>query len=154
MQVKAPDWPFSARTTGVGLIHCRPSTHTTVGATRPELGEQHLIKLKGWEWRDRGDPTGHGAQPGTRQAQRLGGITALGTGYRPGCGPEPALKSARRRRPAACSTQPRPSCSLEGSWPVGQHWWYDLEDKEQTSYGRGGRGRSFLRPYQPLPKPT
>lgn len=57
---------------------------------------------------------------------------ALGTGYRPGCGPEPALKSARRWRPAACSTPPRPSSSLVGSWPEGQHWWYDLDDKEET----------------------
>lgn len=69
---------------------------------------------------------------------------ALGTGYRPGCGPEPALKSAHRRRPAACSTQPRPSCSLGGSWPVGQHWWDDLEDKEQTGVKEGeGVGGPF-----------
>lgn len=61
----------------------------------------------------------------------------LGTGYRPGCGPEPALKSVRRRRPAACSTPPRPSCSLVGSWPEGQHWWYDLDDKEETELQKG-----------------
>lgn len=68
----------------------------------------------------------------------------LGTGYRPGCGPEPALKSVRRRLPAACSTLPRPSCSLAGSWPVGQHWWYDLDDKEQTELKKGeGMGGLF-----------
>lgn len=44
----------------------------------------------------------------------------------PGCGPGPALASARRKRPAVCSTPPRPSCSLAGSWPEERHWRRDL----------------------------
>lgn len=49
--------------------------------------------------------------------------------YRPGCGPEPALVSARSRRPAVCSTLPRPSCSPAGSSPEKQHWQHDLQEK-------------------------
>lgn len=69
---------------------------------------------------------------------------ALGTGYRPGCGPEPALNSARRWRPAACSIPPRPSSSLVGSWPEGQHWWYDLDDKEETELQKGRKWEALL----------
>lgn len=57
----------------------------------------------------------------------LGRGTAPGR-YRPGCGPAPALMSARRRRPAAGSTLPRPLCSLAVSWPGVQRWRHGLGD--------------------------
>lgn len=116
-----------------------------VRVTRPRATKSSI--WSSLDWRETGDSTGQCAHPGTRQAQRLGGIMVLGTGYRPGCGPEPALKSARRRRPAACSTQPRPSCSLVGSWPVGQHWWCDLESKNRQELRIGRAWEApFLRP--------
>lgn len=40
----------------------------------------------------------------------------------PGCGPELALMSARRKRPAVCNIPPRPLCSPAGSWPEERRW--------------------------------
>lgn len=68
----------------------------------------------------------------------LGRLSSAGTGYTPGRGPEPALTSARRTRPAVCSIPPRPSCSPAGSWPEEQHWQRDLTRKAKTGVTRRG----------------
>lgn len=58
--------------------------------------------------------------------------------YRPGCGPELALTSARRKPPAVCNIPPRPLCSPAGSWPEEQRWRRDLMTKESTGVIGGG----------------
>lgn len=60
-------------------------------------------------------------------------------GYRPGWGPALALTSARRRRPAAGSTPPRPWCSPAGCWPEARRWRRDLMDKAESRL-LGGEG--------------
>lgn len=58
--------------------------------------------------------------------------------YRPGCGPEPALVSARSRQPAVCNTLPKPSCSPAGNLPEKQRWQHDLEGKKKKKRGKKG----------------
>lgn len=70
-------------------------------------------------------------------------------GYRPGCGPEPALMSARRTRPAVCNTPPRPLCSPAGSWPEERRWRRDLMDKAKQGYWEQGRACGRQRHRQP-----
>ena len=69
-------------------------------------------------------------------------------GYRPGWGPAPALTSARRRRPAAGSTPPRPWCSPVGCWPGARRWRRDLTGKAER-WLLGGEGHS-----QPVGTPS
>ena len=76
---------------------------------------------------------------------------SLARGYRPGWGPEPALTSARRRRPAAGSTPPRPWCSPAGCWPEAQRWRRDLMGKAESRL-LGGKGNGQPAG-TPLPEP-
>lgn len=66
-----------------------------------------------------------------------------GAGYRPGCGPGPALASAHRRPPAVGNTRPRPACSPAGSWPAGHCWWRDLSDKAEVTGEKGPTPRAL-----------
>lgn len=97
--------------------------------------------------------------PGFRHTQRawVGGVEArevpasLAMGYRPGWGPAPALTSARRRRPAAGSTPPRPWCSPAGCWPEARRWRRDLMGKADSRLlGGEGHGQPAGTPSQSL----
>lgn len=68
----------------------------------------------------------------------LGSLGSAGISYTPGCGPELALTSARRKRPAVCNIPPRPLCSPVGSWPEEQHWQRDLMDEGKNGVIRSG----------------
>lgn len=76
-------------------------------------------------------------EPGTRVG--LDVPAGLVTGYRPGCGPELALMSARRKRPAVCNIPPRPLCSPAGSWPEERRWPRDLMRKGKKRLWLWGR---------------
>lgn len=83
-------------------------------------------------------PSGTRSGRGRGVTVGLGSLGSAGIRYTPGCGPELALMSARRKRPAVCNIPPRPLCSPVGSWPGEQHWQRDLMDEGKKGVIRSG----------------
>lgn len=112
--------------------------HWRGGPTALSRVDQNLFSLGRGGGQDGCSPPSCPSMPGVRWTEVLGGgdwgwagrSRSARPGYTPGCGPGPALASAHRKRPAVCSTPPRPSCSLAGSWPEERHWRRDLKAKE------------------------
>lgn len=107
----------------------------TVGETKAQKEKWNATQLRGLRPGSEGGPGTSLEGPPNQLLSFAGSGRA---GYTPGCGPELALASARRRRPAVGSTPPRPSCSLAGSWPEERHWQRDLMDEGKDRAHQGG----------------